>query len=276
MVGNTDENKSGRTTFFYMPSDGRDTIENFDFMDSASDITGDQIQLDDSSGVTSVFLNGDNVVIGINNSTDDYLTLVEGKGKSFRFNDDLIAKVDTNVEFDGFSNCYVGIGMDATLTVGDELGDIAIWLSDNSTEYHGIWYDGDFGVLDASKATGNATLAGSESNNLILGGAGANSIWGGYTSSNDTLVGGTGHNTFFFALENGHDVIQGAHDGDVVSLEDIYLENIVQTNITEGGALIELTDGSTLDIQSTAEIDYRLADGSTYTANRTNREWIQK
>ena len=276
MVGNTDAGKSGTTTFFYMPGDGRDTITNFDFMSGTTDITADKIEFDDASGVTNVFLSGDDVVIGINNSADDYLRLVDARGKSFRVNDDLIAKVDKNVEFDGFSNVYVGTGAPSTLTVGEGMGNVEIWLSDDSLEYHGIWYDGNFAVLDASKSDGSNILAGNENNNLIIGGAGSNSIWGGYASSNDTLVGGSGQNTFFFAVENGHDVIRNAHDGDLVSLEDIYLENIARADITGGGAVIELTDGSRLEVQSSAAIDYRLQDGTTYTANRTTGEWVQK
>ena len=276
MVGNTSDEKSGSTTFFYEPGDGRDTIQNLDFMDSATDINADYVQLDENSGVTEVFLKGDDVVIGINNSADDYLTIADAKGQSFRLNDDLIAKVDNVVEYDGFTNCYVGYGNSPTMSVGAGMGDVAIWLSDDSLEYHGTMYEGDFKVIDASRATGNNTLAGNELNNLIIGGASENSIWGGYASSNDTLVGGTGQNTFFFALENGHDVIQNAHDGDLVSLEDIFYDDVVRADITEGGAFIELQDGSTLEIQSTANLDYRLQDGTTYTADRTNREWVQK
>ena len=277
MQGNTSEDKVGSTTFFYMPGDGRDTITNFDFMTSPSDITSDAIQFDNNSGVTDVFLNGDNVIIGINNSADDYLTLVDAKGKSFRVNDDLIAKVDNNVEYDGFTNCYVGAGNNATMTVGEGMGNVGIWLSDDSLEYHGTMYDGNFAVIDASKANGNNTLAGNELNILIIGGTGNNSMWGGYTNSNDTLVGGTGQNTFFYGgMGNGNDVIQGAHDGDLVSLEDIFYDDVVRADITDGGAFIELTDGSTLEIQSTANLDYRLQDGTTFTADRTNREWVQK
>lgn len=276
MVGNTDEDKSGSTTFFYMPSDGRDTIENFDFMSSSADVNADKVMFDENSGVTDVFLQGDDVLLGINNSADDYLTLADAKGKSFKVNDDLIAKVDTNVEFDGFTNCYVGYGTNATMSIGQDLGDVEIWLSDDSLEYHGIMYEGEFGVIDASNANGNNTLAGNGFDNLIIGGNGRNSIWGGYTSSNDTLVGGAGQNTFFFALENGHDVIQNAHDGDVVSFEDIYFDNIVRADISSNGVSIELTDGSTLNVQSNANIDYKLADGTTYNADHTSGQWNQK
>ncbi|MBQ3336881.1 MAG: hypothetical protein IJG80_05705, partial [Selenomonadaceae bacterium] len=274
--GNTSADKQGATTFYYEPGDGRDTITNFDFMAGTSDVNADRVMIDDNSGVTDVVVRGDDVLIGINNSADDYLTLANAKGQSFRLNNDLIAKVDDVVAYDGFTNCYVGAANKSTLSVGAGFGDVEIWLSDDKLEYHGTMYDGNFGVLDASAADGRNILAGGENDNLIIGGTGSNSIWGGYTGSNDTLVGGTGQNTFFFGASEGHDVIQGAHDGDLVSLEDIFYDDVIRADITEGGAYLEMADGSTLEIQSTANLDYRLADGTTYTVNRATGEWNQK
>ena len=276
LIGNTSADKRGTTTYYYEPGDGRDTITNFDFMASATDSFVDKIMLDDLSGVTNVYVNGDNVMIGINNSADDYLTLANAKGQSFRLNDDIIAKVDDVVQYDGFTNCYVGASNKSTLQVGAGFGDVEIWLSDDKLEYHGTMYDGNFGVLDASQADGRNILAGGENDNMIIGGTGANSIWGGYTTSNDTLVGGSGTNTFFFGAGEGHDRILNAHDGDLVSLEDIFYDDVIRADITEGGAYLELADGSSLEIQSTANLDYRLADGTTYTANRATGEWNQK
>ena len=274
--GNTSADKQGATTFYYEPGDGRDTITNFDFMAGTSDVNADRVMIDDNSGVTSTYLRGNDVLIGINNSADDYLTLANAKGQSFRLNNDLIAKVDDVVQYDGFTNCYVGAANKSTMQVGAGFGDVEIWMSDDKLEYHGTMYDGEFGVLDASAADGRNILAGGENDNLIIGGTGSNSIWGGYTGSNDTLVGGAGQNTFFFGAGEGHDVIQGAHDGDLVSLEDIFYDDVIRADITEGGAYLEMADGSTLEIQSTANLDYRLADGSTYTINRATGEWNQK
>ena len=274
MYGNTDADKNS-ATFYYMPGDGRDSISNFDFMTDAQDVTADKVQLDNNSAITDVLLRGDDVMLKVDNA-EGFLMLEGAQGKSFRVNDDLIAKVDTNVEFDGFTNCYVGIGAEATLTVGKGLGNVEVWLSDDSLEYHGKMYDGNFAVLDASQSDGNNILAGNELNNSIIGGVGQNSLWGGYTSSNDTLVGGAGQNTFFYGAGNGRDKIQNAHDGDVVHLEDITLDQIADANITSGGVILNFNDGGSLTIDGTADVTYQLADGSRYSADHATQDWVQK
>ena len=272
MQGSTSADKNS-ASFYYTAGDGRDTITNFDFANSLADTTSDYVKLADNDAVTDVYLSGENVVLQINNSADDYLTLTQAKGQSFHLNDDLIAKVDDNVEFDGFSNVYVGAGSNSTLTVGEGFGDVQIWLSDELPEYHGTWYEGSFRVLDASSAEGNDILAGNQLDNLIIGGTGKNSIWGGYGNSDDTLVGGSGQNTFYYELGNGNDVINNAHDGDIISLEDVYLDNILSADITSGGVSVDFQGGGSLTVNSNAAVEYRLADGTTYTADHTRKEW---
>ena len=272
MQGNASSRK-GSTSFLFRANDGNDTITNFDFMNSASDARADVVRLD---GVTDVSLDGKNVVIQINNSANDYLTLVNAKGNTFKINDDLIAKVDTNVAYDGFSNCYVGIGSNATLTVGKGMGNVELWLSDTSLENHGTMFYSDFRELNAAQADGSNILAGNEFSNVITGGSGTNSIWGGSGSANDTLVGGTGRNEFFFCAGNGHDVISNAHSGDVVNMYELTLEQIARADITGSGVEVELTDGSTVNIQSNANVEYRLADGTAWTADHINKTWNEK
>ena len=274
MFGNTSADKNV-ATFFYMAGDGRDSISNFDFTNDALDVTADKVQLDDGSAITDVFLRGDDVGIRIDGSKE-FLMLEGAQGKSFRVNDDLIAKVDKNVAFDGFTNCYIGIGTKATLTVGKGLGDVEVWLSDDSLEYHGTMYDGGFAVLDASQADGSNILAGNELNNSIIGGTGSNSLWGGYSSESDTLVGGAGQNTFFYGTGNGRDKIQNAHAGDEIILDDITLDQIAEANITAGGVILNFTDGGSLTIDGTADVTYQLADGSRYSADHATHDWVQK
>ena len=221
-------------------------------------------------------MNGDDVVIQINSSARDYLTITDAKSKSFKVNDDLIAKVDSVVTFDGFTNCYVGVDSNATLTIGRGMGDVELWLSDTSLENHGTMFYGDFKELNAALANGNNTLAGSDSENLIIGGTGVNSIWGGAGLASDTLVGGAGRNEFFFCKENGSDVIRNAHSGDVVNLYEVSLEQVARANITGNGVTVELTDGSKLNVESNANIEYRLGDGSAWTANHTTKTWNKK
>ncbi|MBR4643002.1 MAG: hypothetical protein IKO74_09870, partial [Selenomonadaceae bacterium] len=168
------------------------------------------------------------------------------------------------------------IGTKATLTVGKGLGDVEVWLSDDSLEYHGTMYDGGFAVLDASQADGSNILAGNELNNSIIGGTGSNSLWGGYSSESDTLVGGAGQNTFFYGAGNGRDKIQNAHAGDEIILDDITLDQIAEANITAGGVILNFTDGGSLTIDGTADVTYQLADGSRYSADHATHDWVQK
>ena len=276
MVGNTSSDKTGSTEFYFLADDGRDTITNLDFMNDAYDSNADYVKLP-GSNVTDVHLNGNDVVIGINNSANDYLTIAEARGKSFHFNDDIIAKVDSNISYDGFTNCYAGVGDYATLTIGKGYGDVEVWLSDDTLGKHsGIMCYGNIGVMDASLADGFSSLAGNDLNNLIIGGSGENSMWGGDSNSNDTLVGGSGYNMFYYEHGNGEDVIQNAHDGDLVWLGNVRLEQIARADITDTGILAEFTDGSKLTVESKAAVNYQLEDGTTYTADFTNKVWNKK
>ena len=274
LYGNTDADKNV-ATFFYTPGDGRDSIANFDFMSNAQDNTADKVKFNDNSAITDVFLRGDDVGIRIDGSKE-FLMLEGAQGKSFRVNDDLIAKVDTKLEFDGYTNFYVGIGSKATLTVSKGAGDVEVWLSDDSLDYHGTRYDGNFAILDASQSDGNNILAGNELSNVITGGSGDNSVWGVYGSESDTLIGGAGQNTFFYGAGNGNDNIQNAHDGDIISLEDITLDQIADANITNGGVIFKFMDGGSLTVDSTADVTYQLADGSKYFANHSTHDWDSK
>ena len=276
MVGNNSEEKDGVTTFFYTGNDGRDTITNFNFMASAEDYNSDIISLPGGNVVSDVYMSGNDVVMGINGNADDYLTLQEAAGQDFKIND-RIAKVDNNTTFDNLADFYVLKANNATMSVGADIGDAQIWLDDRQTGEHGVIYHGEIKYLNASNATGNTTLVGNDLDNVITGGKAANSIWGGYGMSNDTLVGGSGHNTFFFGYNNGNDTITSANAGDVIDLSSIALEEIAGTTVTAGGTKIELTDGSSLDIQSNAaDVEYKLIDGSKYTADHGAGHWTKK
>ena len=274
MFGNTDEAKKS-STFFHMTGDGRDTIEGFDFMDNASDSKSDVVKL--GSAITGVSLNGEDVILQINNNANDSMTLTNAKGKTFNLNDDLIAKVgDNEVAFDGFTNCYAATGSTATLTIGAGMGKVEVWLGDTSLDKHGTMFYGNFRELNAAQADGSNILAGNELSNVITGGSGNNSLWGGAGSASDTLVGGTGHNDFFFCAGNGNDVIQGTNDGDNVILDGITLDQIARADIYAGSVFVNFNDGSFLKVDGTADVTYQLADGSRYSANHSRREWSSK
>lgn len=271
MIGQS--GKSSATTFQYLGGDGQDTIKSFDFATSA-DAAGDLIDITTANEVTTVSLSGGNVILYINGSDTDYLTLTQGKGNDFRINN-LVAQVDDRqLDFDGLANCYVANGSNATLAVDATVESAQVWLNDKGNGLHGAYYLGDITVLDGSKSAGQLILTGNALDNTIIGGAGTNSIWGGYGYDSDVMIGGTGHNTFFFALVNGNDVIQGAHDGDVIDLTTVKTTDIVGTQITDSSAAIGLWDGSVLEVRSNAAVEYKTADG-TYMADHASGQWVK-
>ena len=240
----------GITEFNFRAGGGRDFISNFNFDEDKINVGTD--------AVTDVRINSAGNVrlkVGVG---DDYLTIEDAQGKNFKINE-FTALVDKNITYNDAANYFVATSRNATLTVGEGA---EIWL-DNS---HGKIFAGDIKTIDATTSEGRNTLAGNALDNTILAGNGDASLWGG-TGGDDLLIGGTGKNTFFYLQGNGSDTIQSANDGDAVILSNVTLEQISDTSITAGGVAINFKDGGSLQINSTADITYQLADGSKFSAN---------
>lgn len=271
MIGKSgSEDKDGSTTFFFLAGDEHDIIANFEFIneDNKYDDVADKIDISNNV-VTDVYHSGDDIVLQINDSSD-YLTIKDAYGKDFRINN-LVAKVDKNIAYDGLANYYVADG-GSSLTVDSSIGSAEIWL-DNS---HGTTFIGNISKLDASAVKGETSLVGNEFNNTIIAGQGDSSMWGGSSNSNDMLIGGESCNTFFYCLGNGNDTITGINNGDRIILSTVTLDQITGTNITAEGVSINFADGSSLQINGTANITYQLADASRYSANHERLQWEMK
>lgn len=115
--------------------------------------------------------------------------------------------------------------------------------------------------LDATAYSGTAKLAGNDMDNVIKASSGDSSLWGGF-GGNDTLIGGAGKNEFFYGLGGGYDIIENANDGDLVNLFDIELEDIVGTKVENSSTTINFRDGGTLKLNNSADVTFKLADGS--------------
>lgn len=271
MIGKSgSEDKDGSTTFFFLAGDEHDIIANFEFIneDNKYDDVADKIDISNNV-VTDVYHSGGDVVLQINDSSD-YLTIKDAYGKDFRINN-LIAKVDRNIAYDGLANYYVADG-GSYLIVDSSIGSAEIWL-DNS---HGTTFIGNISKLDASAVKGETSLVGNEFNNTIIAGQGDSSMWGGSSNSNDMLIGGESRNTFFYCLGNGNDTITGINDGDRIILSTVTLDQITGTNITAEGVSINFADGGSLQINGTANTTYQLADASRYSANHERLQWEMK
>ena len=249
---------SGTTKFFFDVNDGRDTIKSFNFDTDSVNVFANTVTdvNSDSSGNVYVQINGG----------DDYLTIEDAAGKNFRFND-LTVNVDRNLTYNDAANQFVATGVNATLTVNESA---EIWLNNQ----HGKFFDGDIAVIDATNSAGEILIAGNERNNTILAGEGDASLWGG-DGGNDLLHGGGGRNIFFYLAGNGSDTVTGANDGDAVELIGLTLAQISSAEISSGGVTLNFVDGGKLNVNGTAEVDFRI-NGETYAADFTSNTWTKK
>lgn len=261
--------KDGSTTFFFLANDGRDTVSDFEFLTQENKNGGlaDQISITAADAVTDAICSDNNVILTLNNSDDDKLIIEGAAGKDFKINN-LIAKVDKNIAYDGLANCYVASG-GSSVNVDSSVKSAEIWLDSS----HGVYFLGDIRTLNASDVNGYTELVGNANDNTIIAGHGDSSLWGGNSASNDLLIGGGSHNTFFYCAGNGNDTISGTNDGDDIILADITLEQITGTNITADSVDINFTDGGSLHVAGTSDVTYLLANGSKYSANHETQSW---
>lgn len=142
-----------------------------------------------------------------------------------------------------------------------------------------IWLDGSQGaayssieIIDGSASSGADQLAGSGAEELILGGNGEASLWGGAGSGNDTLQAGTGNNVVFYGYGEGSDVIKDTTDGDRVMLYNIGLGHVTAASVGASEVSVNTTAGQTLKVYGTAGT-FTLGDGSSWRPDRQNGSW---
>ncbi len=105
--------------------------------------------------------------------------------------------------------------------------------------------------LDGSQVAGNVVLVGNEQNNLIKGGRGASSLWGGSAAS-DTLQGGSGRDMFWFGAGDGRDVVTNFAAGDVLTFFSGSLSELERNGNSLG---FVMSDGSTLSVSTAMGAD---------------------
>ena len=279
------EDKFGSTEFFNIGihNGAQNTITGFEFIEAGGGNTATfdalSIGMSDNNEVTDVKANADGSVTvavrGGESGATEKVTIADAAGKEFLVDRGTesetvaqIAATEVTVNNDYVDFYYASDDANgATVKVGD-IAATEIWL-DGSPDGNTPEYVGAFTVIDASGSNASAVMAGNDIANTIIGGAGNASMWGGSGIVNDVMYGGTGHNEFYFEMYNGNDTIMSANDGDVIHL-GVTLDQIDfdGTNITATGLDIKLTDGSSLTVNSQAEVTLSLDDGTTARVNR--------
>lgn len=129
--------------------------------------------------------------------------------------------------------------------------------------------------IDAEGNPNDLILTGNSVSNVILGGSGNSSLWGGVNVSDDTLVGGSGTDMFWYGKYEGNDVVSNANSADIVNLYDASLNEIAAVDISENQVAVRFTTGTTLTINDSDRFTplFQLADGTHCRYNRDVGQW---
>ncbi|MBE8953879.1 MAG: hypothetical protein SR1Q7_12195 [Quinella sp. 1Q7] len=296
---------------FFSAGDGHDVVNNFGHYNGiSSDPTKTQSDLivvndftdlsvatvDGGANITFITSDGEIVIresSGISDTYDSAMYRVKING-----NDEAVAKIGSGNGGNNFTYSdevayYMGAAGTAanTLTVSEGTPNVEVWLDNGDTnQYRGI------GVVDGRGVVGTKiTLAGSADNNTLLGAdnSGATShLWGG--AGDNSLVGGAGNDTFYY-FKNSRDYVRDASglananrdtisgydvDNDTILLGDITVDDINVTSmaaksngIGDEAVTVEFNNGGSLTVNTTTNARFTTADGTTYIADRTSKQW---
>ena len=178
------------------------------------------------------------------------------------YNDD----VEYYGNIQGDTTCAISVGADYSGSEVTVYLNGARELDGHSRTYMNV------NKIDASAFTGTASLVGAELDDYIIAAQGDTSLWGG-NGGDDILIGTGNGNTFFYTKGDGNDQIRNAADGDVINLGDITLDDISSTLIMNAGVKLDFKDGGSLMLANGADVTFKLADGTSYSADYNSHSW---
>lgn len=267
-------------TFFYGSGDDMDTVASFNVSEDRLYVHSGKV-----SGTSRTNANADYIRFAWDGDVNNVLT-VNANSKD----------ADTALVYtlNGTTNRGIKVGItdkQNTFTYEDGVdayfgGEKGDTLNVATSSNKNLWLDGRTGdintqniaTLNASASSGNLQLAGDAAANMIIGGAGQNSIWGGDGATSDTLQGGSGKNSFYFGAGEGSDVITSYNDGDKVMLYNVTTSALSSAALSGNDMVIDLKDGSKLTVQNysgSGSMSFQLADG-TYLYDKDQNTWVKQ
>ena len=140
-----------------------------------------------------------------------------------------------------------------------------VWLTNESEEE----------TINATTTTGTNILAGNNKDNQIFGGKGVNDMWGGSGKTNDFLFGGEGKNNFWYGKGQGVDLVENTKTGDTINFYNVTLGDISNIEITDSSISVVVGENEGLAVNTNDKISptFKLADGESYSYNRSSAEW---
>ncbi len=269
----------GVDTFVYEKGNGKDTVSNFEF---GTGKTSDILNIGDNE-ISTVKIYDDDVILEF----DGGLVKVEGgAGQIIQLqdaNNEITATqfAKDTITMNEDASLFWVTGKNATMSLED-LTSKTVTVdfrnsSGSSENEESSLVRGDIRTIDGTGYKGALTIYGSDKNNVLIGGNGNSTLWGGDGTSNDTLIGGSGADTFIYSKNNGKDVVQGATSKDTVKLDGITLDDLKALGddlIIGNDVKFEIKGGGSLTVQDakTSGVTFDV-DGTKYAVNRSTGEW---
>lgn len=129
--------------------------------------------------------------------------------------------------------------------------------------------------IDAMNNPNDLILAGNSDYNIIYGGTGNSSLWGGTDNVDDILFGGSGAEMFWYGKYEGYDNIFNANSSDTVNLYDVNLSEISAAEISDSQVVVRFNTGTALVIYDNDQVTptFQLGDGTRCKYDRNIEQW---
>ena len=263
----------GKRNYFFYEGNSRDVASKFGTSDTEY---SDVVVL---SNVQYSSINRDDASITFNMADGNYIQL-QTEGPSY--DDDPILFSNNGADIQKYkiaknNSTTLNYRDDVSLYHFSQPGQLMVSGSD-----HQIWLGGESGrtfnnvaTINASASSGYNVFMGNDQPNVIIGGSGVSTLWGGNGLATDTLIGGYGPEIFRVGRFEGSDEVHTDNDYDVILLYDTNLSDITSAEVFDDRIAVGFNSGTFLNVHNTAEVSpvFQLADSTRYKYNRSNNEW---
>lgn len=249
---NADEESTN--VIWYSNGDGKDTVNGFANGDNsiyfhdataAASVLNDVLTVDGTGKMTLTLAKGKDVLT-LDQTHSKTIDFKDAAGNNFK-----VAVGDgTSVDYAAGVNIYKGA---TTLKVSGS-DDLILYTGANDDQFG---YFNGITKIDATEATGNLALSGTNVNGMeIHGGTGFNNMWGGGNKVQTMYGNEDAVNVFWFGKDDGRDTAKNAKDGDSVYLHNV--ENIADVAVKASTNYFTVTVGS-----DALKVDVGTADATT-------------
>ncbi len=266
---------AGKTTFFANESSGKDVVTGFVV---GADETSDVINVNNLKSLTrsdnttfTVDLDGTNSLKVSQKSGDINSNIQWASGDASGVVKIGKSAAENKFSYDSATTNYVGSTQTDTVSLAAGTADnFEVWVDQTGDMFNSIE------VYDFGQTSGNVLAAGKANTaETIVAGKGNSSLWGGVGATTDVLQNKNSSAVaeFFYGIGDGNDIIEG-QKGDSVNLYNLNLSDITKATINSNNVVFTTAANETVTVSGSVGT-FKLADGSTWTADYSKKSWTQ-